>query len=195
MISRVKGVLVHRDRDRVEVETASGLVYEVEVPLTVAERLPRPGSQVELRTVHVVREDAVLLCGFLTPQERSLFLRLLGASGVGARLALAMLSALSAQRLAQALAEKDVAALTQVSGVGKKTAERLALELSDKVSDLTGSPAEAGTGASAPAQAAVKALMALGYSFSDADEAVRRVLDREAPAGTDELIRRALAGE
>ncbi len=193
MISRVKGVLLHRDIDRVEVETASGLVYEIEVPLTVAGRLPSAGSPVEIRTVYVVREDSASLYGFLEPRERELFIRLLGASGVGAKLALSMLSTFTASRLARALVERDLPALTQVSGVGKKTAERISLELGDRVKDLAvGADAEGAVPAAA--QEAVAALVALGYTFTDADEAVRGALEDGGGAdGTEALVRRALS--
>lgn len=198
MISRLKGTLLTRDAGRVEIETAGGVVYEVEVPLTVFQRLPRPGAQVELRTLQVVREDSVALYGFIEAGERELFRRLMTASGVGAKLALAMLSTYSASRLARALVEKDVNALRQVSGVGKKTGERLALELADKVQDLAVAAATAGDGGAPEtraAQEAVAALVALGYTFGDADAAVRGVLedDDEDPATTDEVVRRALA--
>ena len=180
--------------DSVEVETAGGVVYEVHVPATVAGRLPPPGSQVRLRTVQVVRDDSVTLYGFLEPGERDMFQRLLGTTGIGAKLAREMLSTYSAQRLARALANKETAMLTRVSGVGKKTAELLILRLSDKVRDLALAP---GGGAAAPhgAREAVNALMALGYSFAQADEAVRGALDA-VDAGeemkTEELIRKAL---
>lgn len=194
MISRLRGTLLTREPDVVEIETGGGVVYEVEVPLTVFERLPAPGAEVEIRTQYVVREDSATLYGFLEKNERILFRRLMSASGVGAKLALAMMSAYRADRLARALVEKDVNALKQVSGIGKKTAERLALELSDKVTDLavaasTGGPATKGSGA----QEAVAALVALGYSFNDADEAVRAVLEDGEVGGADELIRKALA--
>ena len=104
LISRLRGLLLTNDFSTVEVETSGGVVYEVEVPLTVVEHLPPIGTQVELRTVQVVREDSVSLFGFLEAHERDLFRRLLTASGVGAKLALAMLSTYSARRLAQALA-------------------------------------------------------------------------------------------
>lgn len=192
MISRLKGVLLNKDISTVEVETSGGVVYEVEVPLTIAERLPALGAEVELRTFHLVREDAASLFGFLEPYERELFKRLLGASGVGARMALAMLSTYSAPRLARALAEKDLAALTRISGVGRKTAERLALELADKVEDLAlaaGGPQEG----PAPPQEAVSALVALGYAFNEADALVRKVLAEGEEMSTEELIRKALA--
>ncbi len=193
MISRLRGTLLSRTEERIEVATAGGVVYEVEVPLSVAERLPGVGEELELRTVQVVREDLHALYGFTERGERLLFQRLLGASGVGARLALAMLSTFPATRLVRALIERDVAALTQVSGVGKKTAERLILELSDRVNELDlASEVEAG-GPAEGARAAVQALTALGMSFQEADAAVRAALDDDQDYGTDELIRRALA--
>ena len=193
MISRLKGILLSRDLSSVEVETPGGVVYEVEIPLTILQKLPPEGSTVELRTYHLVREDQAALFGFLEPGERELFKRLLGASGVGAKLALAMLSTYSASRLAQALAEKDLAALTQVSGVGKKKAERIALELADKVKDLA---VESGVGAGGPPppEGAVSALVALGFSFAEADAAVRGALAQGEDLSTEALIRLALAG-
>lgn len=194
MISRVRGTLVSRDTDRIEIATSGGLVYEVEVPVTVAGRLPAVGADVEIRTAHVVREDSATLYGFLQAHERELFLRLMGATGVGARLALSMLSTYTAERLARALAEKDVTALKQVSGVGKKTAERIVLELADRVQDLVLAPGDGDGAPSSGSREAVSALVALGYSFAEADGAVRQVLDEdEAPGGTEELIRKALA--
>lgn len=193
MISRLKGVLLTRDLGSVEVETSGGVVYEVEVPLTVLERLPPVGSPLELRTLQVVREDSAALFGFLEPHERELFRRLLAASGVGAKLALAMLSTYSAPRLAQALAERDLAALTRVSGVGKKTAERISLELADRVRDLA--LVKAGGPASSPAlEGAVSALVALGFSFAEADASVRKAMEEGETQTTEALIRKALAG-
>lgn len=195
MISRLKGVLVTRDPDGVEIETSGGVVYAVEVPLTVLQRLPTPGSPVELRTVQVVTDSSVALYGFTEEVERDLFRRLLTASGVGGKLALALMSAYRAERLARALVEKDLAALQQVSGVGRKKAEKLVVELADKVADLAVSaPGGDGAPAGPGAQEAVKALVALGYSFADADHAVRRALeDGAGGAGADALIRKALS--
>ncbi|HET9947494.1 MAG TPA: Holliday junction branch migration protein RuvA [Longimicrobiales bacterium] len=193
MISRVQGLLLSREGNRVEVETSGGVVYEVLVPVTVLERLPDLGEMVELRTVEVISESAVTLYGFLSAHERGLFQRLLTATGVGSKLALAAMSTYSAERLARALIDKDSAALCQIPGVGKKTAERLAVELSDRVADLAfvslADPTRPGA-----AQEAVQALISLGYSFGAADEAVRAA-QKEAPeADAAELIRRALAG-
>lgn len=197
MISRLRGQLLTRHADgRVEVETAGGVVYEVAVPLTVLQRMPAPAAAVELRTVQVVREDALDLYGFLDETERELFRRLMTVSGVGPKLALQLLSSYAGPRLARALAEKDVNALKQVSGVGKKTAERLVLELADKVMDLAhgGVEAREGGGGGAMTQEAVAALVALGYTFADADAAVRRVVEQGGAETAEALIREALQG-
>jgi Holliday junction DNA helicase RuvA len=192
MISRLQGTVLSRELDRVEVETSGGVVYEVEVPLTVMERLPAPGGAVEIRTVQVVTESSTALYGFVDGNERLLFRRLLTASGVGAKVALAMMSTFSAERLARALVEKDHSALQQVSGIGRKKAEKIAIELADKVADLAiVSPTEPHHASGA--QEAVQALVALGYSFGDADQAVRSVLESGGPETTEELIRLALA--
>ena len=193
MIARLQGLLLARDGNRVEIETKGGVVYEVLVPLTVLQRLPSTGDIVELRTVQVVSESALTLYGFLSPHERALFQRLLTATGVGAKLALAMMSTFPAERLARALIDKDVTALRQVKGVGKKTAEKMAVELSDRVADLaivSISPHRETTAA----QEAVQALVSLGYTFGDADKAVRIALESGPIGSTEELIRRALAG-
>lgn len=192
MISRLLGTVLSRDADRVEIETKGGVVYEVEVPLTVLQRLPPPGGAIELRTHQVVTDSSVALYGFIERHERTLFQRLLTASGIGPKVALAMMSTYTAERLARALMEKDTAALRQVSGIGRKKAEKIVIELSDKVSDLaivTPSTASEMSGA----QEAVQALIALGHSFGDADRVVRAVLEAGAPDSTEELIRRALA--
>lgn len=194
MISRLNGTVVFRDTDRVEVETSGGVTYEVEVPLTVLVRLPSSGGMVELRTLQVVTDSSVALYGFVDAHERTLFQRLLTANGVGAKLALAMLSTYNAERLARVLVEKDIAALQQVSGIGKKKAEKIVLDLSDKVADLAITTPLGGPETSSAAQEAVQALIALGYTFTDADQAVRQVMEDGVPDTSEELIRRALAG-
>jgi holliday junction DNA helicase RuvA len=196
VISRINGMLLTRETDRVEVETSGGVVYEIEIPLTVFQKLPPVGSAISLRTYHVVTDSSAALYGFVEEVERTLFRRLLGASGVGAKVALAMMSTYAVERLARALVEKDVVALQQVSGVGKKKAEKIALELSDKMEDLAILTPSGGSGArgGAGTQEAVKALVALGYTFADADQAVRAVLVEGVPDSTDALIRKALAG-
>ena len=197
MITRLRGTLISRELDHVEVETAGGVVYEIKIPLSILQRLPKPPApDFEIRTLQLVREDSVTLYGFIEPFERELFVRLLGAPKVGPKVALAMLSTYSAGRLVQALVEKDVNALRQVSGVGKKTAERIVLELADKVEDLAleaAGPDGASDGVAPGTREAVGAFVALGYSFVDADAAVRRSFAEGEAAGTDELVRRALA--
>ncbi|MGH7457825.1 MAG: Holliday junction branch migration protein RuvA [Longimicrobiaceae bacterium] len=189
MISRLKGVLVLSEPDRVELMTSAGVGYEVQVPLGVYEQLPRPGREVELLVRQVVREDSVALFGFLEPVERTLFERLLTASGVGPRLALTILSSLSPGRLARAVRDRDAAALTTVNGVGKKTAERLILELADKLDDLPpGAEGERDRGAGD----AVRALEVLGFLPADAERAVREVLREEGELASTELVKAAV---
>ena len=193
MISRLQGKLLSRDAACVEVETSGGVVYEVEVPITVLQGLPSPGGSVELRTLLIVTENSIALYGFSNAHERLLFQRLLTATGVGAKLALAMMSTYSAERLARALVEKDSTALQQVSGIGKKKAEKIALDLADKVTDLA-IVTPVVDGVTGGAQGAVQALVNLGYSFSVADTAVRAVLEEDGvPDSTEELVRRALS--
>lgn len=192
MISRIRGRLVGQDVDRIEVDTDAGIVYEVHVPLTVFNRLPALGAELEILTAYIVRDDTPSLYGFLDIQERTLFLRLLTVQKVGPRLALAMMSAYHAGRLARAIAEEDAKVLIQVSGLGKKTAERVILELSDKVRDIA--VAEAGDEPDAGvAGEAVAALISLGYSFAEADKAVRDASSGGGGETTEELVRRVLA--
>lgn len=194
MISRVSGTLLTRQPDRVEIETSGGVVYEIEIPLTVFQKVPQLGSAISLRTYQVVTDSSVALYGFMEAAERTLFQRLLGASGVGAKVALAMMSTYQVERLARALVEKDVTALQQVTGIGKKKAEKIALELSDKVEDLAiVTPGRGEDGGAPGTQAAIKALVALGYTFSEADQAVRAVIAGGVPDSTDALVRKALA--
>lgn len=192
MISRIRGTLVARELNRAEVLTPGGVAYEVEIPTSVYERLPAAGGEVELRTFQVVREDALLLFGFLEEGERTLFSRLISTSGVGPRLALALLSALPAHALARAVRERNVAALTAVSGVGKKTAERLVLELAGKLDGLAFA-APGGVARAPGMEEAVRALVVLGLSAPEAERAVQAVLQEQGPLPAQELIRAALA--
>jgi Holliday junction DNA helicase RuvA len=191
VIASVSGRLAAKGADRVVVSTAGGVGYEVVVPLGVMERLPSVGESVTLATELVVREDGWSLYGFLEEAERLLFKRLLTVSGVGPRIAVALLSTLGAERGARAIRKKDIAALSQVSGVGRKLAERLALELGDKLGELPGgaeSPAMSG-----PAEQALRALERLGYGTAEAERALRAALAGDgATADTEGLVRRAL---
>lgn len=193
MISRVQGTLLRRDIGVVEVMTAAGVAYELAIPLTVYEQLPREGGMIELRTVQIVRQDEQTLYGFIDDRERVLFARLLTASGVGPRLALNMLSTLPPDRLVRAVLEKNIAALRQIPGLGTKKAERLVLELADRLHDLALATTPETTGHRA-AEEAVAALVALGYTAADATAAVRRVLDDQVDVSGVALIKAALAG-
>jgi Holliday junction DNA helicase RuvA len=191
MIAYVRGRLTAKSSDRVVVETAGGVGYEVTVPLGVMERLPGTGTEVTLATELVVREDGWSLYGFLDESERRFFQRLTSVSGVGPKLAVAVMSALGVERGARAVREKNIALLSSVSGIGRKTAERLALELGDKVDEFV-------DGATAPmvegAEAALKALERLGYSTAQADRALREALAGNGGGAleTEALVRRAL---
>ncbi len=190
MISRVYGTLLVRDLDRIEVLTASGVGYELAIPTPVFERLPRVGQPVELLALQIVREDSITLYGFLETAERMVFSRLLAAQGVGPRLALALLSTLPPARLARAVRDRDVAALTAVSGVGKKTAERLVLDLTGKLDDIP--MHDIGAGRSPGVDEAVRALSVLGFAPADAERAVRAAVKQDGSANAQELIRLAL---
>jgi len=189
VIARVSGVLAERAGDTIVVETDGGVGYALTVPAGVAERLPATGARVSLFTELVVKEDGWALFGFDRPVERMVFQRLLDASGFGPKLALAMLSALGPERTVRSILARDLAVLSTVSGVGRKKAERLVLELQDKFGDVSlHTPGTRAPGA----EEAVQALVGLGYGPGAADEAVRGVLADGAPADPSQLIRRAL---
>lgn len=190
MIARIAGKLIVRELDRVEVMTPGGVAYEISIPRTAFEKLPPLGKDVELRTHQVVREDGVFLFGFLDEAEKMIFMRLLSASGVGPRLALALLSALPPARLVRAIRERDVATLSGVAGVGKKTAERLSLDLGTKLDDvpIVVESRPSGSGV----DEALKALTVLGYAPVDAERAVRSVLQENGDVSAQELIKGAL---
>lgn len=190
MIARLVGTVVAREGDRVIVETAGGVGYEVAVPRSVLEQLPGVGGRIELATFLVVREDGWALYGFTAEADRRIFQRLLGVTGVGPRLAMALVSGLGMHRLARALRERDLGVLASVPGVGRRTAERLAVELADKLDDLdvdAGAPP-----ASSAAEAALQALVRLGYGVSQADAALRSAMAEDGGADSATLIRRAL---
>jgi Holliday junction DNA helicase RuvA len=191
MIAAIEGTIASRTGDRVVVRTSGGVHYELAVPVGVLERLPADGKAVTLRTVLIVRDDAWSLYGFDREFERRVFQRLLGATGVGPRLALAMVSALGGTRVVRAVKGGDLALLTTIPGIGKKTAERMVVELKDRLADLAS--AEAAADAPPPAaDQAVQALVNLGYAPADAETAVRAVLSVDGAAAPAELIRQAL---
>jgi holliday junction DNA helicase RuvA len=189
MIATVAGVLVEHEGDTIVVQTDGGVGYALTVPLGVAERLPGKGARVSLHTELVVKEDGWLLFGFDRPSERMVFQRLLGASGFGPKLALALLSALGAERTVRSIRSRDLAALSSVGGIGRKKAERLVLELQDRFGDVgLEPPAPAHTGAGE----AVTALIRLGYGAGPAEDAVRAALASGVSQDPSQLIRGAL---
>jgi len=186
MIGRLRGTLLAKQPPQVLVE-AGGVGYELDVPMSTLYTLPALGAEVTLLIHMVVREDAHLLYGFASERERATFRELLRISGVGPKVALAVLSGLSTDDLARAVAMQDTALLTNVPGIGKKTAERLLLELKGRLADAlpgAGSAAAAGAGADVMA-----ALVALGYNEREAAAAVKTL-----PEGVsvEEGIRAAL---
>jgi holliday junction DNA helicase RuvA len=194
VIAHVRGKLVAKDLDRVEIMTSGGTGYELAVPLSVYETLPKVGEEAALHTHLVVREDGWQLFGFSSVVEKRVFQRLLTASGIGPALALGMLSTLSADRLVRAIRERDLATLQGVPRVGRKKAERLILDLADKLDDVQGDVGGVARPDGAGADDAVRALVSLGYASVDAEKAVRAALDEGGRGLTaPELIRRALS--
>jgi Holliday junction DNA helicase RuvA len=194
MIGFLRGLLVHKEPPLLVVDVG-GVGYEVEAPMSTWAHLPALGAEVHLRTHLVIREDQHLLFGFGSEAERQLFRDLLRVSGVGARIALAILSGITVEGFVRCVQTRDTAALTKVPGVGRKTAERLVVELQDRVQAMsvpaTGL-ASAATAAASTEQEALDALLALGYKPAEA----RRMLEQVAGshATSAELLRAALRG-
>ena len=187
MIGRLSGILVAKNPPQVMVDVG-GVGYVLDVPMSTFYNLPATGERIVLLTHLVVREDAHILFGFATEDERAAFRQLIRISGVGARTALSVLSGLSVNDLAQAVATQDGARLVKVPGIGKKTAERLLLELKGKLADVLPGVAAGGAPASASADV-LNALLALGYSEKEALLAVKQV---PAELSVSEGIRAAL---
>lgn len=196
MIGFVRGRLMSRHPPQLLIDV-QGLGYELDAPMTTFYDLPEVGSEVALYTHLVVREDAHTLYGFARLAERSLFRELIKISGVGPRLALAILSGMNAAAFIQCVQAGDSAALTRVPGIGKKTAERLVIELRDRLSDrrqdvaLTAESGAEGRPADA-VEEAVSALVALGYKPQEASRMVRAVAAQSQ--SSEEMIRQALQG-
>jgi Holliday junction DNA helicase RuvA len=186
MIGRLNGILLEKHPTQLVVDV-HGVGYEVDVPMSTFYNLPGQGEPVVLHIHFSVREDAQQLFGFLTAKEREAFRTLIRISGVGPKLALAVLSGLSVDELAQAVAMQETGRLTRIPGVGKKTAERLLLELKGKLADAL--PTVAAGGPTLAAQDALNALLALGYSDKEALPALKQL-----PEGLslEETIRQAL---
>ena len=198
MIASVRGVLLERGEGWCVVE-AGGIGYHVHVSTQTLVALPPAGEEVRLRTRQVVREDAHMLFGFAEADELRLFELLIGVSGVGPKLALAALSGLKPEVLARAIRDENIAAIVAVPGIGRKTAERLVVELRDKLEFVSASPAPArgrGEGVLPRTERiddAVAALVTLGWTAAQAKESVRRANEEAPDASLEDLVKRALS--
>lgn len=188
MIGRLTGILLEKQPPRIVLDVA-GVGYEVDVPMSSFYNLPGNGEKVSLHTHFVVREDAQLLYGFLTEKERAAFRALIGISGVGPKLALSVLSGLSVDELANCIVVQDAGRLTRVPGIGKRTAERLLLELKGKLADALPQAGGAGMACATVASDALNALLALGYSDKEALPVLKQLAD---DLSLEESIRQSL---
>jgi Holliday junction DNA helicase RuvA len=203
VIASLRGTLAGIEGGTCVVE-AGGVGYLVHLSTHTAQALPKPGEEVYLHTHQVVREDAHLLFGFAALEERRMFELLITVSGVGPKVAIAALSGLKPAMLARAIRDENIAALVGIPGVGRKTAERLIVELRDKI-DVIAAAGAPGRAAGGPDKAkgvlprserfddAVAALVKLGYSGPQAQDTIRRVAEAEADLSLEDLVRRALA--
>lgn len=195
MIAYIRGVLAEKSPTRAVLE-AAGVGYELLIPISTYEKLPREGAEAKLLAYHCVREDDEILFGFATTHERELFVKLTGVSGVGPKIALAILSGASVGELALAIASGDAKRLAAVKGVGKKTAAKICVELRDKVDALAFSARGAdGRPAASPIAAdAVAALRALGFSDETSAKMVADILAKNPDAeSVERVIKLALA--
>ncbi len=190
MIGRLTGRLAAKAPDQVLVDV-SGVGYVVHIPLSTFYELPEVENPVSLWVHTHVREDTLALYGFLTERERSLFLLLLGVAGIGPKVALTVLSGIPPTELASALRNQDVRRLVAIPGVGKKTAERMVLELAEKAASFAAEPAAAAPAAVA-AEDVVSALVNLGYRRSEADKAVDTIARAGAPKDFGDYLKLAL---
>jgi holliday junction DNA helicase RuvA len=192
LIAHLKGRVLRKSPQEVIVDVA-GVGYRVAIPVSTFYRLGEEGTEVSLRVHTHVREDALALYGFLTAHEQDLFERLIQVAGVGPRLAVNILSGIEAAELAAALRGSDIARLTRVPGVGRKTAERLIVELKDKMPPGPAAASEAETGpVSTPKEDLLSALAHLGYSRAEAERGVDRAIREDGTGRFEDLLRRAL---
>ncbi|MET0475598.1 MAG: Holliday junction branch migration protein RuvA [Mycobacterium sp.] len=191
MIASVRGEVVDVALDHVVIE-AAGVGYKVMATPTTLSTLRR-GTEARLIIAMIVREDSMTLYGFADAEARDLFTTLLGVSGVGPKIGLATLAVYDAQTLRQALADGDVTALTRVPGIGKRGAERMVLELRDKIGAVSSAGGPAGVGGHAIRGPVVEALVGLGFAVKQAEEATDRVLNEDPDATTSSALRAALS--
>ncbi|MFL6464923.1 MAG: Holliday junction branch migration protein RuvA [Bryobacteraceae bacterium] len=196
MIGHLRGTVFEKNPNEVIVE-AAGVGYEVVIPISTYTVLPNTGAPVSLRIYTHVREDALTLFGFATAEEKAVFERLISVSGIGPKLAITVLSGLATVDLVAAIRNGDVPRLVRIPGVGKKTAERMVLELKDKLAGVEGSVPGDGAVAAGPALSVLErdvlsALQNLGCSRPAAEEAVRKVKERGAPEEFEPFFRAAM---
>ena len=201
MIHHIKGILLELELTHAVVDV-QGLGYFINIPMSTYDRLPRTGSEVALRTHMVVREDDISLYGFSSEEERKLFRLLIGVSGVGAKTAIVVLSSLPVGTFCDAIVNADVKIVSKISGIGKKTAERLVIELRDKVSALVAGNAVSGgvdlevdDSDTIAVNDAILALETLGYRPDKIRKIIKTVIEKmpSGPKASDEIIRQALA--
>jgi Holliday junction DNA helicase RuvA len=193
MISHLRGAILEKHPNRVVVETG-GVGYEVTIPVSAYSSLPEAGTEVRLHIHTHVREDALALFGFITLGDKMVFEKLISVSGIGPKLAITVLSGLAAEDLAAAIRSGSVEQLVRIPGVGKKTAERMIVELRDKL-DLVGPqsrPAEPRTARSAVEEEVISALMNFGAKRASAEEAILKARSASESNDFDDLFRRAL---
>lgn len=199
MIGQIRGILVEKKPPEILVDVG-GISYELQIPMSTAYQLPEVGSELRLHTHFVVREDAQLLYGFYDLKDKTLFRALIRVNGVGPKMALAILSGMAADEFARTVRENDVSAMTRMPGIGKKTAERLIVEMRDRLTEwdeagATSALPGATQSTSAMGKEAETALLALGYKPQQAARAVAMVLKSEPEVPDSEsLIRLALKG-
>ena len=198
MIAHLRGKLLSKHPNQVVVETC-GVGYEVNISVPTFSELPANGSEVALHIHTHVREDVIALYGFLRPAEKQLFEKLMTVSGIGAKLAITILSGMAADEMAGAIRGNDVARLTRVPGIGKKTAERMVLELRDKLPAAAGTSTPTVPAMSAMEEDVLSALVNLGYQRAAAEKALASVVKNgvdksEKPGSFDAMFREALAG-
>ncbi len=196
MIAFLSGKLLEKQANSVILDVG-GVGYEVTIPLSTFYELGEIGSEVQLRIFTHVREDAIQLFGFRTLRERELYLKLISVQGIGAKSGITMLSGMSADEIIAALRSDDLARLTSIPGVGRKTAERLVIELRDKVGELTasgipGTPTAARKPADAVFDDALSALVNLGYQRNAAEKALQQAIKDGAELSVQKLLRQSL---
>jgi len=196
MIAHLSGKLLEKQANTVIVDVG-GVGYEVTIPLSTFYEIGEPGTDIELRIYTHVREDAIQLFGFKTTRERDLYLKLISVQGIGAKSGVTMLSGMSADEIVSAIRSNDLGRLTGIPGVGRKTAERLVIELRDKVGDLAAAAAASSMASDElPADAvfddALSALVNLGYQRAAAERALKKVTQEGADMSVQKLLRRSL---